>query len=187
MTKKWPLLSILILLTLFLYIGLHIREKEKQNSDTNQKGPYFQKVKITRFSIAKIPCINIEIEGKTMEVKLDLGSNHHLVLPKETINNFKNKSFLDSTPIYSFRGNKFQLDRYVIASAKINKMNLSDLKTIETTLDLENDGIVGEKISDYEQGKIGWVSFYNLNLFLDCKHSNIAFCDSFDTLKKKVA
>lgn len=185
MRKKWPVLSILILLALFFYMSLHIREKEKQSSDAKQNGPYFQKVKVTRFSIACIPCIDIEIEGKSIEVKLDLGSNHHLVLPKEAINNFKSKSFLDTTPIYSFRGNKFQLNRYIIPSAKINKMNLSDLQTIESNLELANDGIIGEKISVSEEGEIGWVSFYHLNLFLDCKHSTIAFCDSFDTLKKR--
>lgn len=190
MKKQWIAFSVALLgcsaLLYLLFPKLH-REKHIQLSHLCIKDPYFEPVIITESS-ARIPCIEVKIAGKTTLAKLDLGFSGDITLPSAFLKALDKKSFIRCTSYYGIRGKKYQSDIYEIPKINIGGMALFRAKAEEVNPEFEND----TDLLDNEQespvcdsGRIGWELFFNFNVFLDCEHSMMAFCDSLDTLKNQ--
>jgi hypothetical protein len=188
--KKWLILLIALLgcsTLLYFFSPSFGWGKCFRTTHLCTKEPYFEAIQITRSS-AQIPCLEVEIAGKRITAKIDLGSCGDITLPSEFLKELDQKSFLRSKSYYGIRGKKYVSDIYELPKIKIGKMALYRPKAEEINLEFVKDATLreDEKNSSVENlGRLGWALFFNCNIFLDCEHSTIAFCDSLDTLKKQ--
>lgn len=190
MKKKWLIFSAMILVSgevLFYSLLAIFNRTNAQSKHLRIHGPYFEPIKITEF-FARIPCVKIEIAGKTTTAKVDLGSNSGISLPSDFLKEIDQKSFIRCTSYFGVRGKTYYSDVYELPKVKIGKMVLFPATAEEINPEFENDTDLLHNSKEHsvcDSGRIGWELFYNVNLFLDCEHSTIAFCDSLDTLKKQ--
>lgn len=168
---------------------------QEQNVVTNkqaaqlQKSTFFIPIPIEKLSSFQCPCINIEIEEKTLLTKLDLGFQGDMALEKEILDSISSRTFIGEKTTYGMRGREYKKKLYQIPKAKIGVMAFSPpiiqeenrgfLKDAEFLQNKENSQPREEK------GRLGWELFYNTPLLIDIKNSQIVFCDSLATLKSK--
>jgi len=190
MKKKWLILSSMLLgccALSYLLFSKYSKKNQMQRSHLCIQGSYFQPIKITKF-ISHIPCVDIRIEEKITTAEVDLGFDGNMSLPGAFIENLIDKSFVQHFSYFGMRGKKYESAVYELSKIKIGELVLREGYVQENNPEFDRDGILlrDEKLSyDDTLGRIGWRLFHNLNFFLDCDHSLIAFCDSLDTLKKK--
>ncbi|MBY0530091.1 MAG: hypothetical protein K2P51_07900 [Rhabdochlamydiaceae bacterium] len=148
------------------------------------KGPYFIPAEIIEFH-NEIPYISLRIEEKSTLVKIDLGSDTPISLPREFVQELKHKALIRKDVFCGIRGKKYESDIYSISNVKIGRMVVFEPTAKETNLEFKKDAtlVKNESGSVAPQGSIGWTLFHNFNFFLNCKNSLMAFCDSLDTLK----
>ena len=151
--------------------------------------PYFIPVDVIKFTDANIPCITADITGVTLHAKLDLGFSGDLSVPLELLNTLEDKTFLGMRSNVSVFGKEHLSKVYHLPQMKFNQMILSHIWAQELNEELEEDGAFNldgtKRIPDYCLGSIGWRLFCKVNLFLDCAHAKIAFCDSLNTLREQ--
>jgi hypothetical protein len=88
--------------------------------------------------------------------------------------------------MFNFRGDEYITNLYRIPRAKISAMTFH-----HPTMQEEPGGLIegstfvqdGNLPTPRDPGRVGWKLFYHSNLLIDMKHSVLAFCDSFETLK----
>src|ERR1700722_2389075 len=188
MKKKWPILLVIVLLVIAVCLAIFLRKKPKQHNQTRTNGPYFEINKITQFTETDIPCINIEIQGKQIESEIDLGSNMPICLAEEILNEMNDKKFLGMGISYGMRGIKYDQERHFeLHGIKMGIATFHQLQAQEINLDCQKDAIILSKNNDHFFFKsiVGWPFFYLFNLYLDCRESITAICDSIETLQKR--
>jgi hypothetical protein len=201
--KKWLLFSLgLFGFVIFGFFKFNLKKPAQVNHPATKRSSYFEPIKIIGFSSARIPCINIEIEGMTIETKIDLGSAYDLDLPSEILQKINEKQFLGYKSFFGIRGKEYLSNYFDLPKVKIGGLTFFHPKASGNDLAFDNDvklQISAKHVVDwkYEKtmnilkksqiqlGRIGWVLFYNANFLLDCKNSTIAFCDSINTLKQR--
>lgn len=185
MKRKWVVLGFFFIIILGNFIG-YLLNHWKYSHTTHQlciKEPYFGIVPIIGFS-SKIPCIEMDIEGKPIIAEVDLGSSNVIALPKNLLKELKQKLFIEQVSYYGIRGKKYYSDIYEIPKARFGGMSIYKAKAQEINPEFIEDLNLGKK-SDENFARVGWQLFYRLNIFLDCENNKIAFCDSLETLKKQ--
>ena len=185
--RRWA-----ILLLFFAFGCSALREQNvtsKEQSVKSEKEVFFVSVPIAKFSSFECPCVNIEIEGKEFLAKLDLGFQGDLAIAKEPLTRISAKTFVKEKSMYGVRGKEYKKKLYRIPKAKIGVMAFSPLMLQEESEEFLKDAQFLQNEEDLsareEEGALGWELFYNANLLIDMKNSQIAFCDSLDTLKER--
>ncbi len=170
---------------LLCYFSLFFYPKKSTISDHfSTKGSYFKPVTIAEFSSSKIPRIAFKIGEEKVLLELDLGFNSELSLPPSSFQIVK-KTFAKSKFHYGFKGKKYHTDVYTASEIGLGGITFHNARVEEENLEFSTDAILwGDKKNEL-YGKIGWGLFYLTNLFLDCEHSTIAFCDSLKTLREQ--
>lgn len=151
-------------------------------------GAYFLPIEISQFNSGGIPCVAVEIQQHTLPLKLDLGCSDSIYLTSNTLNKIENKTYQQLKKYYGFRGKEYQRKIYDIPRINIGNMTFWNPSVSEESQEFQKDSIIlkeGRECASEDVGRIGWDLFQNTNLFLDLKHSKIAFCDSVQTLQKE--
>jgi len=176
---------------LFFTCSCSITHKQSEISKgffEDKKQASFVSVPIT-FSSFQSPCVNTEIEGKMLLVKLDLGFQGDVTIIKEEIDSIFSKTFIKESPVYGIRGKEYKQKIYHIPEIKIGAKTFSSLILREESRELLKDATFlqneNEPIFREEVGKIGWQLFRNSKLLIDFQNFRIAFFDSLDNLKKE--
>jgi hypothetical protein len=148
---------------------------------TKEEG-YYGPIKICGYSSENVPYVNVLIEDKTIPAKIDLGYQGMIALPSDFIKNIDAKQWVERMQAYDKRGRIHENDVYEVKEIKIQQASIYPAVVEEISLESMNEASNSE---EDRFGKIGWGSFDQTNVLVDCKHSTIAFCDSVDTLKKQ--
>ncbi|MBI5272814.1 MAG: hypothetical protein HY861_02390 [Chlamydiia bacterium] len=149
---------------------------------------FFVPVPITKLSSTQAPCIDVRIGNTTLSMELDLGFRGDLTLTGQSADAIGSKTFIFTKSMYGMLGKEYLTNIYRIPKASIGAMAF-----IQPTLQNDRDEFIadsvfvqgGGKPSPRPPGRVGWELFYNVNLLVDLKNSQIAFCDSVDTLQKQ--
>jgi hypothetical protein len=121
-------------------------------------------------------------------MELDLGYRGDLVVTTKSIDFFPSKDFICEKPMYGIRGKKYSTNLYRIPKLQIGKMIfLKPVLQEELEAFIKDSTFVqdGAEPSPRDIGRLGWELFYNVNLLVDLKNSQIAFCDSLETLENQ--
>ncbi len=178
-----------VFLLLCFFYGCSInrdqRHISKKQDPCNQCIEYFVTIPISEFSSAQLPLLNIEIEGQQLLVQLDLGFRGHIAIEKTVLDSIDAKTLIGEKLTYGIRSKKYREKSYRIPKIKIGSMNFSPPTVQEENPEFHKDALLvanSELESSIKVGRLGWELFQNSNLLIDISHSQIAFCDSFETL-----
>lgn len=193
--KKWWFLFFCILglgFTGYIFYPKYWEEKPPQKPKHSHLkktyGPYFFSVPIHKFSAANLPCLAIKIEDKEILVELDLGFRGEVVFNKRTIESFSNKTFIGEDTMHGMRGKSYRKKKYRAPKIHFKNLAISNSIMYEESDAFDRDSCIqkNENQSNSEDlGRIGWELFQKCNLFLDLGNSQIAFCDSAQTLENQ--
>ncbi len=180
-----------VMLFLFLCCGCSINRGQnkftKEQKTHDSRTEYFVSVPISEYSSANLPCVNVEIEGRQLLFLLDLGFRGDLSLDNDVLDSLDSKTFVGERRTYGVRGKPYTNKSYRIPKAVIGSMSFSPPMVQEENSEFLKDSriAINDNIeSSKEVGRLGWELFLQSNLLLDIPHSQIAFCDSLDTLIK---
>lgn len=132
--------------------------------------------------------MEVNIEGQTYSMELDLGFRGDLNLHSEYVEKIASKTFLKTKPMYGIKGKEFVSNLYALPKAKIGQMAFFESTLQEDSRDFTINSVFlkdGAEPSIGEPGRLGWQFFHSVNLLIDVSNSTIAFCDSLDTLKEQ--
>jgi len=180
-----------VLLVLFIAGCSMFKEQKDISSEkaTEIKKPaLFVSVPITKFSAIQCPCVEVEIQGTTFTMELDLGFRGDVNIAHDLIEQIPLKEFVRAKPMYGIRGKEYIKNLYKIEEARIGEIYFLKPFLQEDSEEFKRDSVFvknGGEPSPPEAGRLGWELFYHTNLLIDVKNSKIAFCDSLETLKKE--
>lgn len=160
--------------------------EEQQISETKQDSFYFP-ISIPCFSSSQAPCVDVLIDHRMFSMRLDLGMKGDLSIANELLDQIPNKVFARNEYKYGFKGKKYPITVYRIPKLKIGVMSFFQAALENDCAELRKDAVIipSEKSSlSGKAGKLGWELFYNSNILIDTPNSQIAFCDSVNTLKE---
>lgn len=189
--KRKTITIVLVFLTVLTIFGyLFLKRPNSKKNETYQATckPYFVPVSISKFSSIQAPCLDVQIGNETFSMELDLGMRGALSISTAYIDRVISKQFVEDQPRYGFRGKEYQTNFYQISDISIGDMFFIRPILQESCEEFCNDSVIikkGNTPSPREHGRLGWELFYNVNLLIDIKKSQIAFCDSINTLKKQ--
>lgn len=189
-TKRQALIAISLIcgiLSCFLFQKPFFKGPEKAAGFFNEKN-YFVPLKISAFSRANIPQLDVEIENKNISTKLDLGWGGGIRVPPEIFQTLKNKSFIRKEDSFGLRGKTYECSIYEVPEIHIGKMKIFPMRIAEENLEFVEDGILkkGERdIPEDSLGRLGWYVFAPFNVLIDCDHYAIVICDSLKTLEQQ--
>ena len=166
----------------------HKHETDSATKISQNKPVYFVSVPFTKLSPIRSPCLDVEIEGKTFSTELDLGLRGDIAIEKEFIDQISLKTLIGTTPMYGIRGKEYPTNFYRIPKIQIGVMHFNQPILQEKSQEFVKDGTFiqsGRERSPRDPVRLGWSLFYDVNLLVDVKNFEIAFCDSLDTLKKR--
>lgn len=187
--KRKILFATPILITLLAIIGFLLKKpniKKEEISQTVLKS-YFVPVSITKFSSIQAPCLDVQIGNNTFSMELDLGLRGDLSISSAYIDQIEPKEFIETQLRYGFREKEYQINFYQIPDISIGDMFFIRPVLQKSSDEFRKNSVIvkeGHSLSPGEHGRVGWELFYNVNLLLDTKNSQIAFFDSVDTLEK---
>ena len=172
--------------------GCTVKENQQNSIDNepvvSRQKPYFISVAIDKFSSIQSPCVDVEIEGNKFSMELDLGLDGYLTISHAESDEIRNKNFIREKQMYGFRGTQYLNKLYRLPQIQIGKMTFVEPLLQEENADFLKNSVSVENGGDPspgESGRLGWKLFRNVNLLIDVKNSNIAFCDSIETLKNQ--
>ncbi len=177
MKKKFSIVLILGFL-FFLSLGISSRFYIKK---------YLIPVPIAGYTRSSLPYIKIDINKKPFFFMLDLGFNKDSSIVSSCLAEIQNKVFEQMTTSSTIRGNRYPIKTYKIPQLQIDRMKFYSVLITEDNHEMDADTrlIVGKyHTAEATAGSLGSTLFKNTCLCLDLYSSMIAFCDSFDTLKK---
>lgn len=186
-SKKW------ISLLLFSICGIAWFFLRKDSSSFNYryetisgKNAYFIPIKIKGFTRAHIPYLEIAIEGKKVEAKIDLGYAGDVTLPSKVLHELNEKTFIAEQSSYGLTGKTYKNKVYRAPKVSIEDIQFSSIRIEEVNTEFEHDISLGETENGSNSllGRVGWHLFYNFNVLIDCEHSTLGLCDSLTTLKQ---
>lgn len=161
---------------------------EKTQQVKCKNAHYFLPISISKYTRSDLPCISVQINGEVASAMLDLGFRGQFSFSSQFLEHIEHKKYLRSKKMYGMRGGEYEEKLYEVPKIDIGAMSFSNPVLHEHPESFHKESTVlkeGYELSAPEPGKVGWELFGNTNLFLDLGNSEIAFCDSLDTLKKQ--
>jgi len=152
----------------------------------SKKKSYFFSYEITSFAPWKVPYVVAKIENQKVSLLLDLGYSEDVALIPAVVEQLKEKTYLEKSQHYGFRGKSYDTTVYKIPKLQIENLSFLDLSLDEEWAAYQEDSYVNPEQEPiiFAEGKLGWHLFTGSNLFLDLSHSKIAFSDSIRSVKK---
>jgi hypothetical protein len=180
--KRW-----VILVFLFIW-GCSVAPKveEPKQAVHAKKTTFFVPVSLTKLSSIDVPCLDVDVGGQIFSMELDLGFRGDLTIMKTFIDQVAVKDFVRTKPMYGIRGKEYATNLYQIPKARIGAMTFMEPILQEGSQELAADAVFrkdGMEPSPREPGRLGWQLFSDVNLLVDIKRFQIAFCDSLETLR----
>lgn len=175
-----------VVFLIFLYACSHKNEKNTEKVGT--KKCYYIPHKISKFSAANVPCVDVKIEDKTISMEIDLGYSGNLIILNERINLFESEILTKEKSIFNFKGHEYRIKQYRIPKIQIGQLTFHNVLSQEETQGMRQDSTIIQdniKPSPRDPARLGWKLFRNSNLLVDIHNSQIAFCDSFETLQTR--
>src|SRR5579872_5177207 len=163
-------LGIIAFSSFWMYKTFRESHFEKGKIAKSKRSIFCESLVINKFSWAKIPCVDIEIEGKSYEVEFDLGFNGYVSLLSELSQQISDKSLLEERTHSGFRGVVHLKKAYRIPKLKIGKMTFSPFLLEEEDEAMQQESMVmlkEENAPSCVSGKLGWKVFKEISLFLD--------------------
>ena len=179
---KWLVLSV--------FIGAVIGSIYLVNQDRRHPSLLYGEINVTE-SIAHIPHLEMEIENKTIPISLDLGLSGYVALKDSTLNKIQDKVFLKQSWKYGLRGVQRYHDIYRLPLIKIGTLTFRDIPVNQQDPAFEDESVIilnKEKynpLADQTQGRLGWMPFSHVVLFLDMQKLKMVVCGSVETFQKK--
>lgn len=139
-------------------------------------------------SDARIPCLQVEIEGIPFLVKLDMGYEGVLTLPKHLLEQLKHKSDAGTVLFAGIRGKKYETSMFTIPKCYIGDLAFVNVPVEEGNLEFEQDAVLRTTTNPEPpdvKAQIGWQAFSGMVVIIDLNKSTVICCDSLETLKEK--
>jgi hypothetical protein len=192
MKKRWFLFALLLGIGISAYFVLTSPKEEKPSLKPKHGketiGSYFFTTPISHFTSSDLPCLTVQMDDLAIPSMLDLGFRGDIDFTSEIINQIQEKVFIGEKNMYGFRGKAYKKKFYRAPKIKIGKVTFSKSIMQEDSEEFRLDASIIEdknvEPTPDEPGRIGWQLFQNANLFLDLGNSQIALCDSAQTLSK---
>lgn len=193
-TKNKRLFRVLIVaLCICTLTSVYLLQRPAYTPPLNKVGffnesSHFVPLKISAFSRANIPQLEVEIENTIISAKVDLGWGGGVRVPPGIIQTIKKKSFITKGTSCGLRGKTYECDIYEVPKIYLGKMKIFPMRIAEENLEFAKDAVLknGDKeIDEKHLGRVGWYVFKSVNVLLDCEHSTIVACDSLDTLRQQ--
>ena len=121
----------------------------------------------------EFPIMNVEIEGKTHALILDLGSSCEFALKREVLEGISKKERLGTHTSMGLEGQKHTAPKYLLQRIRIQNGEI-----IHTTAEEDND-----MAQDGISGRVGRNTLQTCNLLLDFSNSTLFILKNFDDLK----
>ncbi len=182
---KWPILAVFV-----CAIAACIYFFYSFNRNIHRPSLLYGEINITE-SVAHIPHLELLIENKTIPISLDLGLSGYISLDTSTLDEIKDKTSLKQSWKYGLHGIKRYHNVYQIPLIKMGTLTLSNIATNEQHPAFEDESVIilnKEKYNpnaDNTHGRLGWMLFSNMSLFLDMKNLKMVVCGSVETFQKK--
>jgi hypothetical protein len=138
-----------------------------------------------RFTNAKVPYVNAEIEGKPCTLAVDLGSRFALGLEKDVLDTFQKKPSGKGI-IRDAYGNRYEVAKYILPKIKIGTAVWTNVKTREKHSDFMKN-VTFSSDSNFvpktdTHGDIGLKMLTKYNLLMDFSRSVMYASNDFDKL-----
>lgn len=159
---------------------------QKHRPSATRKTGFFTTVPLA-FSSNGSPYLDVQIDNKIFSMKLDLGLRGDLSIAHTFIDQIPSKQFMHKKPMYGFKGKEYPTNFYRIPKVTIGTISFTQPILQENCEESRKDSVIiqtGSKPPCQGAGRIGWELFCDTKVLVDVKNSQIAFCDSLDTLKK---
>jgi hypothetical protein len=142
---------------------------------------------ISKFTEARVPCIEVTIENQTLSAELDLGFSGVIEFSQDFLNTLREKTLQSSKTMCGIRGKKYETNIYELPSMQIGDKTFVQLLADERTYDFKSDATIGDSTppSKGEDCVLGWKLFENTNLLLDLRKGKIAFCENASDLERQ--
>jgi hypothetical protein len=143
----------------------------------------YQSVPSVQISESKIPLVDLEIEGRILKAKLDLGFTGQFSATSKTLDAIIDKTFIGTNYSQGFNGKIKENKVYRLSKASIGDIRCTEFSLSESQMEFENDTILNpdENTVPEEVVRMGWGCFYLVNLYLDLGNSSAIMCDSVKT------
>ncbi len=150
-----------------------------------EKTSYYIPISFSKFSAIQAPCLDVQLEGQTFSLELDLGFQGELTIDQEQLDLLSSKTFLRNAVINGIQGKMYQTDLYRIPQAKIGPLVFNKPILQSNSKEFTKDSVFVKQgaPSLQEFGRIGWKLFQRTSVLLDVANETIAICDSINTLK----
>lgn len=147
----------------------------------------FEYVFVTKLTEIRVPCIEVEVENRTVTAEFDLGFSGFVKLSKNFLEKIKNKKFKTSDYSYGIRGKKYEIKVYEIPSIQIGSKKFLNLEVDERSDEFNYDAILdhSESPQKFEECTLGWKLFRDTNLFFNLRKGEIAFCEDLSILENQ--
>jgi len=140
--------------------------------------------------IGGFPVIQLEIEGNSLPVKLDLGSSCQIALNEQALQRISQKKFIGLFDTRDVKGNLYKEACFTVPSIRVKNYEIEGGTIFQESLDFVNSGSLLWKPPGEEkkilpiEGRVGRRFFPSHNLLLDLPNSMLFITDSLDELKK---
>lgn len=160
---------------------------QRDHSVQTQNADFFVRTPLA-FSSNGSPYLDVQIGGEIFSMKLDLGLRGDLSIASTFIDQIPSKRFIRSKPMYGFRGKEYQTNLYRIPKVTIGAMSFTQPILQENNEESRKDSVItqnGNELPCQGVGRVGWELFCNTKVLIDMRNSEVAFCESLNTLKKR--
>ena len=123
----------------------------------------------------EIPTLQVEIQGKTYFLILDLGVDCEFALKKDVLDSFPNKELVGAHKIISLDGEETTFSKYLF-----QRIRLKNGEIIHTIVEEDN-----KNLPNNVSGRIGRNTLQTSNLFIDFSKSLLVVLKKFDDLKRE--
>jgi hypothetical protein len=151
---------------------------------------FYGKIEIQKMP-ANIPGLEVEIENKKIPVIFDLGFSGYAMFDNFIVHEITDKNFLRQSWKYGLRGIKRYHDVYQIPKMRMGSLTYTNIEVNDRDPAFNEESVIVLDQEKYisgvcpTRGKLGWMLFNNLLLFLDMKKSKIVICGSPEKFEKE--
>lgn len=151
------------------------------------------RIPVSFFPFVDRPLIKVEIENKKYSLLVDLGSSHPIDLHKKSMEEIKNKKFLEVSKYVGMRGKTYPTQAFQLPQVRLLNLVIEGLVGFEENLDFLKDAKTWQSSSIWGQfkdqldrltvdGRMGWTIFNDGTVFFDFPHSALVIAKDLNTL-----
>src|SRR5581483_9146652 len=134
----------------------------------------------TTFNDFGLPMVQVEVEGKSYRVVIDLGSKAQASFDQNILENI-NKNIYGKTQFRDFKDNRYESSNYLIQKIKLGDVLFNEVMVEERSEAFNKNTIISLPAENNflkDQGSIGWTLLKRKNLLLDFPDSRLAIVDT---------